>query len=199
SVKNEDVIQGQILWLPPFKEMPAGAVKRIRGKGPVEEGMFDHPLVVCSRPAKKQNLVQFHLITSFRGKKLNEIYGKSNKWHRKKRTHYLPISPTPAHPDGVSAHPEGILARNPFPTLALANGSTLRWNSYVNVVEVFEVDWSLLQTHSNPNTPGVNKYRLDKESLEHLHRKSEELTKYVPGPQFQPGPDEVSLKISSPL
>lgn len=69
----------------------------------------------------------------------------------------------------------------------------------MNVVEVFEVDWSLLQTHSNPNTPGVNKYRLDKESLEHLHRKSEELTKYVPGPQFQPGPDEVSLKISSPL
>lgn len=65
SVKNEDVIQGQILWLPPFKEMPAGAVKRIRGKGPVEEGMFDHPLVVCSRPAKKQNLVQFHLVSFF--------------------------------------------------------------------------------------------------------------------------------------
>jgi hypothetical protein len=68
TVVSEDVVQGRILFLPPFNETPAGAVQRVFGKGPADEGMFDHPVVICSRQADDEDIVHFHIVSSLVGR-----------------------------------------------------------------------------------------------------------------------------------
>lgn len=192
TVTSEDVVQGQILFLPPFHETPENSVRRVFGKGPVDEGIFDHPVVICSRPADEEDVVHFCMVTSFRGKKLNEIYGKTNKFHKERRSRYLPVSPTPPHPDATTK------AGKNFPSLKLQDGAYLRWESYVNVHGVYKIYWSHLRPYSNVKTPLRLQYRLDKESLNRLLIRSKNLTSYVPGSQFEPGSAGISLRISNP-
>ncbi|KAF2801420.1 uncharacterized protein BDZ99DRAFT_355642, partial [Mytilinidion resinicola] len=169
---------GRILWLPPFEEVPTGAVQRVRGKGPVDEKMFNHPVVICSRPweaSKGQDIygsmVHFHVITSFGGKTLTEMYGKTSDFHRNKRLGYLPIDPAPAHPDGL-------------PSLFLSAGSQLRWNSYVNVAEIYAMDLNFLWMYSNKKMSGATDYHLGVKSVRQLRRRAETLTQYYIDPQF---------------
>jgi hypothetical protein len=63
-VNEDDVVQGRILWLPPKKDLPTRAVRRAHGKGAIEEGIFNHPVVVISRPAEEANIVHFHLVST---------------------------------------------------------------------------------------------------------------------------------------
>lgn len=63
SVESEEVVQGRILWLPQKHELPPKAVRRAHGKGAVEEGIYNHPIVVISRPAEEDNMVHFHLVS----------------------------------------------------------------------------------------------------------------------------------------
>ncbi|KAF2662247.1 hypothetical protein K491DRAFT_710191 [Lophiostoma macrostomum CBS 122681] len=160
TVDGDDVVQGHILWLPPKKDLPERAVRRAHGKGAVEEGIFNHPVVVISRPAEEENLVHFHLITSFQGKKLHEIYGKANEFHASRRSWYLPISPTPDHPDAVSKK-----ARKRFPTMQLRDDAALRWGSYVNIRHIYKVEWAHLRPYTNPDIPGDLLYRFERDSM----------------------------------
>ncbi len=59
TVTSEDVVQGRILFLPPFHETPENSVQRVFGKGPVDEGIFDHPVVICSRPVDEEDVVHY--------------------------------------------------------------------------------------------------------------------------------------------
>jgi len=63
-LKDEDVIQGKILWLPPKESLPLKAVKRAHGKGTVEEGIYNHPVVVISRPWDEPDSVHFHIVSN---------------------------------------------------------------------------------------------------------------------------------------
>lgn len=63
-VIDKDVVQGCILWLPSRSELPAKAVRRAHGKGAVEEGIYNHPIVVVSRPAESCHSVHFHLVSN---------------------------------------------------------------------------------------------------------------------------------------
>ena len=60
-VVDADVVPGRILWLPSREELPERAVKRAHGKGAVEDGIYQHPVVVVSRLA---HVVHFQLVSN---------------------------------------------------------------------------------------------------------------------------------------
>lgn len=64
GVNEQDLVQGRILWLPPKHELPVKAVRRAHGKGAVEEGIYNHPVVIISRPADDKDTIHFHLVSS---------------------------------------------------------------------------------------------------------------------------------------
>lgn len=117
-------------------------------------------------------------VTSFQGKRLHEIYSKDNEFHTSRRSWYLPISPSPTHPDATSKK-----MQKRFPTLELQQGATLRWDSYVNIRHVYKIEWALLKPYANPNTPYIQAFRFDRESCDKLLAKTKVLTNYEPGPQ----------------
>ncbi|KAH6639758.1 hypothetical protein C7974DRAFT_290424, partial [Boeremia exigua] len=174
-----DIAQGRIMWLPASDSLPNHAVKRAHGKGAVEEGIYNHPVVIVSRPQDDKRSVHFHLITSLQGKKLDQLYPKSNEFHTSRRSWYLPISPSPEHPDASSKK-----AKKRFPTLVLADDAALRWDSYVNIRHVYKIDWTLLKPYSNLNTPKMSLFRLDRESTVRMIAKGKVLTLYEPSEQL---------------
>ncbi|KAJ4403596.1 hypothetical protein N0V91_006472 [Didymella pomorum] len=175
---DHGIAQGRIMWLPAAEDLPERAVRRAHGKGAVEDGIYNHPVVIVSRPAEDEQAVHFHLITSLQGKKLDQLYPKSNEFHTSRRSWYLPISPSPEHPDATSKK-----AKKRFPTLALADGASLRWDSYVNIRHVYKIDWTLLKPYSNLNTPRVATFRLERESTVRMVAKGKVLTLYEPSEQ----------------
>lgn len=190
-------VQGRVLWLPAKEDLPKRAVRRAHGKGAIDEGIYNHPIVVISRPDEESNVIHFHLvsgivvenfmdpanrfqITSHGGKRLDELYdNKESEFHISRRSWYLPISPTPEHPDAISKK-----TKKRFPTLALANGETLRWDSYVNIRHVYKIDWSLVRPYTNPRIPDAERFRFERESTIRMLAKGRSLTLYEPGPQY---------------
>jgi hypothetical protein len=197
-VEEVDVVQGRVFWLPPLDELPPRAVRRAHGKGAIEEGIYNHPVLVVSRPSDENQVIHFHIvshlicsygstslttlkqITSFQGKRLHEIYSKPNEFHASRRSWYLPISPSPDHPDADSKK-----TRKRFPTLSLAEEATLRWDSYVNLRHVYKIEWSYLRAYSNPDTPERSLFYFDRDVMVRLLAKTKTLTNYEPGPQHQ--------------
>jgi hypothetical protein len=51
------------MWLPALEDLPERAVRRAHGKGAVEEGIYNHPVVVVSRPLDDERCVHFHLVS----------------------------------------------------------------------------------------------------------------------------------------
>ncbi|KAF9738781.1 hypothetical protein PMIN01_04064 [Paraphaeosphaeria minitans] len=178
GVDEADVGIGHVFWLPPQEELPPRAVRRAHGKGAVEEGIYNHPIVVVSRPAEEPQVVHFHIVTSFQGKRLHEMYPKNNEFHASRRSWYLPISPSPPHPDATSKK-----MQKRFPTLALQHSATLRWDSYVNIRHVYKIAWPLLKPYTNPDTPHAQAFRLDRESCDKMLSKTKLLTNYDPATQ----------------
>jgi hypothetical protein len=60
-VVDTDVVPGRILWLPSREELPERAVRRAHGKGAVEDGIYQHPVVVV---AKIASVVHFQLVSN---------------------------------------------------------------------------------------------------------------------------------------
>ncbi|KAF2113718.1 hypothetical protein BDV96DRAFT_633211 [Lophiotrema nucula] len=175
---NEDkIVQGTVLWLPPEEELPKKAVKRAHGKGAVRENIYDHPVVIISRP--DYSVVHFHLITSFKGRLLHQIYGKANEFHTSCRSWHLPIAPTPPHPDAKSKN-----SKKRFPTLRLDRNEVLRRDSYVNLRNVYKINWSYLHQYPNRKCPKHN-YCFESVSRIQLIDKSRRLTGYKPGSQYR--------------
>lgn len=63
-IDEGDLVLGRVFWLPPKEELPPRAVRRAHGKGAVEEGIYNHPVVVISRPAEEPQLIYFHIVSS---------------------------------------------------------------------------------------------------------------------------------------
>jgi hypothetical protein len=61
KVDDLDMAQGRIMWLSAAEELPERAVRRAHGKGAVEDGIYNHPVVVVSRPLEEEHVVHFHL------------------------------------------------------------------------------------------------------------------------------------------
>ena len=60
---GDGIAQGRIMWLPAMEDLPERAVRRAHGKGAVEEGIYNHPVVVVSRPLDDERCVHFHLVS----------------------------------------------------------------------------------------------------------------------------------------
>jgi hypothetical protein len=60
-VADADVVPGRIMWLPSREELPERAVRRAHGKGAVEDGIYQHPVVVVARLA---HVVHFQLVSN---------------------------------------------------------------------------------------------------------------------------------------
>jgi hypothetical protein len=60
-VIDTDVVPGRILWLPFPEMLPERAVRRAYGKGAVEDGIYQHPVVVVARFA---DVVHFQLVSN---------------------------------------------------------------------------------------------------------------------------------------
>jgi hypothetical protein len=172
-----------IFFLPAETDLPRKAVRRAHGKGRIEDKIHDHPVVVISRPAQESNIVHFHLITSLKGKSLNQVYDEAVPAQASRRTWYLPIAPTPDHPDAISKK-----TKKRFPTLMLANEAMLKRNSWVNIRHVYKINASLLKPYTNPDTPETEVYRFEQQSMVRMLAKCNTLVDYEPGPQFaRPG------------
>jgi hypothetical protein len=63
-VNESQVVQGTVLWLPAKEDLPERAVRRAHGKGAIEEGIFNHPVVVVSRPEDESHVIHFHLVST---------------------------------------------------------------------------------------------------------------------------------------
>lgn len=63
TFESSDSTQGKIFWLPAKEDLPDRAVRRAHGKGAVEEGIFNHPVVVISHPSEASHTVHFHLVS----------------------------------------------------------------------------------------------------------------------------------------
>jgi hypothetical protein len=72
-----------------------------------------------------------------------------------------------------------------YPTLVLAGGAALRWDSYVNIRHVYKIDWSLLKAYTKSESADTGIFRLRRESMIRMLAKGKTLTLYEPGPQFQ--------------
>jgi hypothetical protein len=103
----------------------------------------------------------------------------TSEFNESRRSWYLPIAPTPVHPDALSKK-----TKKRFPTLELAHGETLRWNSYVNIRHVYKINMSLLQPYINPDRPNTEVFRFERESTIRILSKCKTLTFYEPGEQF---------------
>jgi hypothetical protein len=62
-VEEVDVVQGRVFWLPPMEELPSRAVRRAHGKGAIEEGIYNHPVLVVSRPSDESHVIHFHIVS----------------------------------------------------------------------------------------------------------------------------------------
>lgn len=63
EITTSDVAQGRIFWLPPKEELPQRAIRRAHGKGAVDEGIYNHPVVVVSRPKDDAGIVHFQVVS----------------------------------------------------------------------------------------------------------------------------------------
>jgi hypothetical protein len=60
---DHGIAQGRIMWLPAAEDLPERAVRRAHGKGAVEDGIYNHPVVIVSRPVEDKQSVHFHLVS----------------------------------------------------------------------------------------------------------------------------------------
>lgn len=63
TTDDVEIAQGRIMWLPAAEDLPERAVRRAHGKGPVEDGIYNHPIVIVSRPLDDEQVVHFHLVS----------------------------------------------------------------------------------------------------------------------------------------
>lgn len=104
------------------------------------------------------------------------------------------MAPTPSHPDAISKK-----GKKRFPTLDLARGAELRWDSYVNLRHVYKVDIANLRPYVNPDAPEVLDFRIEKESFNRLLSKSRFLTGYETENQLAAQDSEtVPISVRSP-
>ncbi|KAF2846366.1 hypothetical protein T440DRAFT_472013 [Plenodomus tracheiphilus IPT5] len=189
TIEENDILPGRIFWLREEGKLPERAVQWVKGKGSFED-IYSHPVVITSRPAEGDHIVHFQVITSLQGKTLDELYPKQTEFHMGRRSWFLPIYPSPEHPDAKSK-----TTRKRFPTLHIANGAALRSNSYIVIRKVYKINWALLEAYENAALPNTQVYCFERESLVRMLAKSKTLTTYEPGPQFQ---RVVELKETQP-
>ncbi|SMR64191.1 unnamed protein product [Zymoseptoria tritici ST99CH_3D1] len=137
-----DVAQGKLLWLSTWKAFKASQT---------------HRGIPISRPS--QFTIHFLTITSFGGKTLSQRFPAKAHNSVRRQLGYVPIAPTDRHP---LAH----LSRDHlYDMLHLQNGGQLTKGSYMNVREVYEMDWRDAELCWAPGKTAQGRFSLDSASL----------------------------------
>lgn len=196
AAEDADVVQGRIFWLPVEEDLPKGAVERVHSKGFVE-GVYGHPVVIVSRPAVDSHTADFQIvkfffrrfsdaanmpkISSLQRKTIGGLYHiTANDFHISRRAGHIPITQSSKRSCANSK-----TTMKQLPTLRLVKGARLPPDSYVDVWNVYKIDWSLLKVYTNPETSNVNQFRFGHKSTRRLLARTTILTKYEPGTQHQ--------------
>ncbi|EKG21928.1 hypothetical protein MPH_00848 [Macrophomina phaseolina MS6] len=173
-LESREAVLGRVLWLPPFDQLPANSVESVGQTPPIMREAFDHPIVICSRPAERNGeWVHFHIVTSFHNKSLAERFNMSVKKQRKQVNWYLPIAPSQYHPHETES---------PFgrPRIELDSGRTMSSNSFINAKDVYAIQWRFLTRYQRGS------YRLTASSIDGMNERTGRLVVYHPGPQYVP-------------
>lgn len=193
-VESKDAVIGRILWLPRFNELPPDSVKAVEQTPAVMNEAFDHPVVICSRPADNDGeYVHFHIVsasvsvlgsgaeqvqlTSFHNTSLAEKFNMKLNKQRRKVNWYLPIAPAEYHPEEA----EGQFGH---PHIELENGRRMSSKSFINAKDIYAIRWRLLTRYQTRGS-----YRLTASSIEHMNERTGRLVTYHPGDQYYPTPD----------
>ncbi|KAK4222315.1 hypothetical protein QBC38DRAFT_87508 [Podospora fimiseda] len=133
-------LTGEIMWLPSTGELSC-LIKDI------DEGCYDHPVLVISACPDVKKEVEVLIVTSFHSTSLFQKHRRNPAL----RKLYLPIHPAPTHPDikGLLLHLEG--------------NKEMARKSYVNVGQRWRVPFDVLKSY--PRRRQAGKYRLTKDSL----------------------------------
>ncbi|KAH9876344.1 hypothetical protein J1614_004223 [Plenodomus biglobosus] len=63
KTEENDILPGRIFWLPTEKELPEQVVRPAYGKGPIDDGIYSHPLVITSRTVDGGHSAHFQLVS----------------------------------------------------------------------------------------------------------------------------------------
>ncbi|EFQ35866.1 hypothetical protein CGRA01v4_13988 [Colletotrichum graminicola] len=125
-------LSGKIMWLPSRNSIPSNLLEPV-----LENGAYNHPVVIMSNNPSPEGLVEVFLITSFGTRSIDEAF--DHKW--KHWLHYTPIEP--------AVHPE-------VEPLRLIEGSQrLEKQSYVNSRQAHMVQLAALRPHRGSG-PGAD-------------------------------------------
>ncbi|KAI9704146.1 MAG: hypothetical protein M1836_007007 [Candelina mexicana] len=163
TLTSADACPGRILWLPKASSLPSTNIVHNSG---IDARAFDHPVVILSRPVTAPSTAIIQTITSFNDQDL----ATRHPLNQHIRKQHLLIKPAPTHPDG-------------FACLELAEGASLRKNSYVKTERRYSIEWRNLHRYINPNDAGRRRsghYTLTAQSLEDLIKHNELYSAYRP-------------------
>ncbi|KAK2060010.1 hypothetical protein LY76DRAFT_510841 [Colletotrichum caudatum] len=128
---NNSSLSGKLMWLPSRNSIPASLMEPV-----LDNGAYNHPVVIMSNNPSPEGLVEVFLITSFGTRSIDEAFdNKFKHW-----LDYTPIEPA-VHPD--------------LGQLRLLEGSRpLEKPSYVNTRQAHMVHLEVLRPHRGTG-PGV--------------------------------------------
>ncbi|KAH7632410.1 hypothetical protein B0T09DRAFT_73716 [Sordaria sp. MPI-SDFR-AT-0083] len=127
TVTKPPDLGGRIMWLPKLNQLSTSSG--------LPDMCHDHPVIVLSPRPLPNDEVVILMITSFGGKDL--LRRHRHDYERPKRANYLPIDPSPVHPDDPDKNV----------VLKLGGGAVLRKNSWVNTATQHRVAISLLRNY----------------------------------------------------
>ncbi|KAK2049517.1 hypothetical protein LZ31DRAFT_457276 [Colletotrichum somersetense] len=145
---NNSSLSGKLMWLPSRNSIPTSLLEPV-----LENGAYNHPVVIMSNNPSPEGLVEVFLITSFGTRSIDEAFdNKFKHW-----LDYTPIEPA-AHPD--------------LGQLRLLEGSQpLDKPSYVNTRQAHMVHLEALRPHRGSG-PGIVDRALEYASLKTLRKDS---------------------------
>ncbi|KAK1590398.1 uncharacterized protein LY79DRAFT_590363 [Colletotrichum navitas] len=147
AAQRANSLSGKIMWLPSRNSIPSNLLEPV-----LDNGAYNHPVVIMSNNTSPEGLVEVFLITSFGTRSIAEAF--DHKW--KHWLQYTPIEP--------AFHPE-------VAQLRLIEGSQrLEKPSYVNTRQAHMVQLAALRPHRGSG-PGADSV-IDQASLKTLRAMS---------------------------
>lgn len=136
--QSEDVVPGVIMFLPRGFVVGAQSPSMLlQDQTWVNERAAGHPVVVWDTDTRGDELIARCLpMTSFGGTRVEEKYNKAKVWR-----HWLEYVPIMQH--------QAVESDANMPLLTLADGETMRQQTYVHLDHFFDIESRFLQVHGH--------------------------------------------------
>ncbi|CAK4027311.1 Hypothetical predicted protein [Lecanosticta acicola] len=165
TITSDEVERGCILWLGSVEETVQSQLRRTPNVEPIRNvktnksanaGMYEHPILVVSRPASDPSRIYFLPMTSLGNKTLDQRYqGRKAPFHK---STFVPIAPAPEHPHFVAGDSR-------YRKLTLVGGDEAEKATYANVRELYVMDWRDAQLYWGADPTVRKRWQLDEASI----------------------------------